>query len=439
MGAGRIRWLGPGFLWMVSAAGSGELLFSPRVGSLYGYVFLWALLLAVAFKWFINREIGRFAVCTGQPILVGFKRLPGPGNWALWLIVVPQLFVAVATIAGLASGAATAAILIVPGGATLWTIALLLLATALVYFGGYGGVEKAATALALALAGAAVVAAASVLDSPGTLLAGFVPSVPQEVDWGEILPWLGFALSGAAGMMWYSYWLVAKGYGAAGLEEETDPTALGEEDQKRLRLWIGQLTLDNSIAVVGTFLIMLAFLILGVELLRPAGLVPAEDEMAATLGQLFAGVWGSFGYWFMIAGVLMGFWSTVLSDQDGFARLFANGTRLLQKSRGAESGSRWRSEDFLKRAFLVALLTTAPLILYLVIGRPVLLLQIAGGIEAAHLPVLAGLTLFVNHRALPETLRPSALAFWGTTLAGLFFGVFALLYLSDLAGIVLLN
>jgi Mn2+/Fe2+ NRAMP family transporter len=35
-----IRWLGPGFLWMVSAAGSGELLFTPRIGSMYGYSLL---------------------------------------------------------------------------------------------------------------------------------------------------------------------------------------------------------------------------------------------------------------------------------------------------------------------------------------------------------------------------------------------------------------
>ena len=41
-GWGRLLWLGPGFLWMVSAAGSGELLFTPRVGALYGYALLWA-------------------------------------------------------------------------------------------------------------------------------------------------------------------------------------------------------------------------------------------------------------------------------------------------------------------------------------------------------------------------------------------------------------
>ena len=73
-----MRWLGPGFLWMVSAAGSGELLFTPRIGAQYGYALLWALLAAVALKWFINREIGRYAVTTGAPVLEGFATLPGP-------------------------------------------------------------------------------------------------------------------------------------------------------------------------------------------------------------------------------------------------------------------------------------------------------------------------------------------------------------------------
>jgi hypothetical protein len=40
----RIAWLGPGFVGMVSAIGSGELLFTPRVGALYGYSLLWALI-----------------------------------------------------------------------------------------------------------------------------------------------------------------------------------------------------------------------------------------------------------------------------------------------------------------------------------------------------------------------------------------------------------
>ena len=83
-GWGTRAWLGTGFLWMVSAAGSGELLFTPWVGALYGYALVWALLAVVLLKWVINREIGRYAVCTGVSVLAGFARLPGPRQWALW-------------------------------------------------------------------------------------------------------------------------------------------------------------------------------------------------------------------------------------------------------------------------------------------------------------------------------------------------------------------
>src|SRR5687768_6388988 len=111
----KLKWLGPGFLWMVSAAGSGELLFTPRVGALYGYTLIWAMTAAVILKWFINREIGRYTVCTGKTIIDGFGQLPGPRNWAIYLILIPQLLVAVATIAGLAGSSATALVLVLPG------------------------------------------------------------------------------------------------------------------------------------------------------------------------------------------------------------------------------------------------------------------------------------------------------------------------------------
>ncbi len=114
-GGERLKWLGPSFLWMLSAAGSGELLFTPRITAFYGYSLLWALLAAVILKWFINGEVGRFSVCTGATILEGFKQLPGPKNWAVWIILLPQVVVAISTVAGLAGAAATALILMTGG------------------------------------------------------------------------------------------------------------------------------------------------------------------------------------------------------------------------------------------------------------------------------------------------------------------------------------
>jgi hypothetical protein len=241
-----------------------------------------------------------------------------------------------------------------------------------------------------------------------------------------VLPWLGFMLSGAAGLMWYSYWVVAKGYGAAGSGRRPGQP----HDIQKLRGWLTQMTLDCSVAVVGTFLVTAAFLVLGTELLRPKGLVPEENRVAEVLGQLLGGVFGPIGFWFMIVAVFVGFWDTVLSDQDGHGRLFANGTRLL----GATLSGRLAdlNEEKLRRIFVLVLVTALPIALYLLVGRPVGLLKIAGAIEAAHIPVVTGLTLYVNRTRLPAALRPSWFAFVATVLAALFFAVFAVTYVLQL-------
>lgn len=409
---------------MVSAAGSGELLFTPRVGSLYGYALLWALVVAVTLKWFVNREVGRYTVCTGRSILEGFDRLARGRRWPLLIILAPQLVVAVATIAGLAGSAATAVVVAFDGDERIWAVVATLLSTALVVWGRYGGVERAATLIALALGLGAIAAAVTVFDSPGDVAAGLAPRVPNGVEIDEVLPWLGFMLSGAAGMIWYSYWLRARGAGAAGAD--FDVGAASEEDRDRLVGWVGQTNLDNTVAVVGTLVVTLAFLVLGAELLRPAGLVPEEGRVAEVLGELLGGVWGRAGFWFMILAVFVGFWDTLLSDQDGFGRMFANGARLLSRRVASTS------EEALRQRLVVIVLTALPLVLYLGWGEPVGLLKLAGAVEAAHIPVLAVLTLVLNHRELPREVRPSRLATVVTTLSAAFFAAFALAFVVTL-------
>jgi hypothetical protein len=89
----------------------------------------------------------------------------------------------------------------------------------------------------------------------------------------------------------------------------------------------------------------------------------------------------------MILGVFVGFGDTVLSDQDGHGRMFADGSRLV-----VPASSRY-SDRAVQRAFVLTLVTVLPIALYLVMGKPVELLKMAGAIEAAHIPVVTGLTL----------------------------------------------
>jgi hypothetical protein len=182
--------------------------------------------------------------------------------------------------------------------------------------------------------------------------------------------------------------------------------------------------------VVGTGIVTLAFLILGVEFLRPEGLVPEQDQVAEVLGRLLEGAFGRIGFWFMIVAVYVGFWDTVLSDDDGFMRMFANGTRILARRR--RNPGRLADEPWLARTYLLVLLTVLPVVLYLAIGEPVGLLQLAGGIEAAQIPLVAAVVLWVNRTQLPRTLRPSVVATLLTALAGLFFLGFAGYYVVQL-------
>lgn len=247
----KLKWLGPGFLWMVSAAGSGELLFTPRVGALYGYTLIWAMIAAVILKWFINREIGRYTVCTGKTIIDGFGQLPGPRNWAIYLILIPQLLVAVATIAGLAGSSATALVLVLPGDIRIWTVLAILGSTTLVIWGRFKAVEKVATVLAIALGVAAIIAALTVFPDASAFVAGFIPKMPEDVKYDEVFPWLGFMLSGAAGMIWYSYWIQAKGYGTKKNDGDHEALTLNKTQTEKLRKWLSQMTADSTVAVGG--------------------------------------------------------------------------------------------------------------------------------------------------------------------------------------------
>lgn len=73
-GSERLKWIGPGIIWMISAIATGELIFTPRISSLYGYAVLWALIIAILLKGLIAREIGRYAVVTGGSLLHGIKK-----------------------------------------------------------------------------------------------------------------------------------------------------------------------------------------------------------------------------------------------------------------------------------------------------------------------------------------------------------------------------
>src|SRR5687768_8897783 len=126
----------------------------------------------------------------------------------------------------------------------------------------------------------------------------------------------------------------------------------------------------------------------------------------------------------------------IFSDQDGHSRLFASGTRHMI---GSRLRGKWKEEGWLKNFFVIVLVTALPIALYAIIGNPVQLLKLAGAIEAIHIPVVAGLTLYLNRKLLPATLQPSRFSFFISVVAALFFAAFAVVFLLQVSGIASFN
>lgn len=414
-GSRRLRWYGPALLWMVSAVGSGSVLFTPRVAARYEYALLWIALLTCGFMWIMIREAARYTTVTGRTLLDGFNRLPGPRGWALWVILLPQLFAAVVGIAGLCALVGSAAQVAGGGSHAIYTLTMIALSTTLVTWGEYGAVERLCRYMAVLLIVLSGAAAVQVSPDPAVVAAGLVPRLPETFDLPFVLPWIGTILAGSMGIVWFSYWTATEGYGGPSplsaehtRSTEASPDQTVAERHRRLRGWNTLVARAAGVAVVcGTFVI-LSFNVLGAELLAPRGVIPAGMDVARDLAGLLGEVWGRLGFWTLIVLTLFALGGSVIANQDGWSRSFADITLLLL-GREPPGWSRRR----LQRLFGVVVTGALPAVVYLLVRDPVEIMSLSGVVAAAHTPFIVWLILVVNRRHLPAALAPG---WWPTLL-----------------------
>ena len=68
------RLIGPSFIILGLGLGSGEIILWPYLTSNYGLGLVWAIVIGVTMQFFINMEVGRYALIHGESIFVGFAR-----------------------------------------------------------------------------------------------------------------------------------------------------------------------------------------------------------------------------------------------------------------------------------------------------------------------------------------------------------------------------
>lgn len=90
--------IGPSFIILGVGLGSGELILWPYLSSNFGLGIIWAAVLGVTFQFFINMEIERYTLVTGESIFVGMTRKYGwfTPIWFILTTLIPWMWPGIA-------------------------------------------------------------------------------------------------------------------------------------------------------------------------------------------------------------------------------------------------------------------------------------------------------------------------------------------------------
>ena len=414
----RVRWLGPGLVLAATAIGASHLVLAPTAGAAFGYGLLWVVLFSHAFKYPAFEFGPRFAVATGRSLLDGYRDVPGPKNWALWIFLAGTVLQGITVLAGVLGVASAVASVAAPAlPLWVWSLTLGLAVAALLRAGGFDGLSGLSKWMLACLA--LMTAVAFVGRPPG---AGFwsgllVPSVPD----GSVLllaALLGWMPTGIDVAVWHSLWALER------REDWAERAALRESRRRRA---VGPSPAAGPPAVLSVARVDLAlgyglslglgvlFVSLGAEVLRPAGQVPEGADVAITLARLYTDVLGPWMLPVFLVAAFFGMFSTAYGVMDGFPRAFSRTLGLLAgrppgaRAPGDVSRAYW---VFLGTTLLLAVLETA------LLPDPVLLVTAAAVVSFLLAPITYALNHYCVTRLAPERMRPGrGLRLW--SLAGI--------------------
>lgn len=440
--------IGPSFILLGLALGSGELIMWPYLVSLYGLGIIWGGLVGITFQYFLNTEIMRYTLAWGESVFVGWRRwgklIPA---WFVFSTVIPW------ALPGFVTASATMLNHVFPQLDIRYTAVFLILLTGIIISSGrtlYKTMEHVQKTLLLV--GVPFVAILTLYMARGSdwsaLLSGLVGFgdgyrfLPEGIAIGAFLG--AFAYSGAGGNLNLSQsnYIKEKGMGMgkygigvkalfAGADShrlDGHLFILSATNLSRWRRWWRLVCTEHAIVFWGIGLLTIIML--------------STLSMATTYGQgLPAGLAGLgffftesvmiahsthplVGSLFVVVGALMLF-TTQLGVLESASRVIAENILLLKH--------RVTEEVNASKMFYIVLwseLTFSMIFLYFGVTEPRTLLTLAGVLNAAAMMVAFVLILFLNRR-LPKLIRPG----WARQAMLILAAGFFLYFLLILGGI----
>jgi len=438
--------IGPSFILLGLALGSGELIMWPYLTSQYGLGLIWGGLLGITLQFFLNTEIMRYTLAYGESVFVGWRR---------WGKTIPWWFIISTTIPwalpGFSSAAASIINHVFPAIPTLpAAIAFLLLAGLIISSGKtlYKTMETFQKSLIY-------------IGVPFIILLTFL--VAKETDWsamfaglagyGEGWRWFpegiaigaflgAFAYSGSGGNLGLaqSYYIREKGFGMGihhtgikslaqgGLQKERIDGSIFSQTATNLgrwRAWWKLVVREHFIVFFGLGLITILFL----AVLSNATARGADSEgisflffQANSIGSMTHPILGKL--FLFISGLFL--FATQLGVLESATRITAENILLLRHkvTEPVNSG---------KAFYIILWIEIIVGIFLLLMGfqEPRLLLTLGAILNAIAMMVAFPLILFLNRRRLPFRIRPHFIRQFMLILGFAFFAYFVFVTFSS--------
>jgi manganese transport protein len=382
--AGRLRHLGPAFIITATIVGSGELIVTPKLGAAVGFSLLWFIVCGCALKVFVQIELARTAIATGQTTLAALDTLPGPRwrvSWVLWLwllMYAALVFQVGGIIGGIASVFADAGL---GGSARVWAVPVGLSCAALLASGRYGPVEKGCTIMVAGFTVSAVVSVVALQWTPYHVTVSQVASGWQFTmppGFGVAFAAFGVIGVGASELIYYPYWCLEKGYA-----RHVGPADGSAGWADRARGWMGVMRTDASLSLILYTSITVAFYLLGAAILHARGLDVTNVDFVHVLSQMFRQTFGEWATAVFLAGAFFVLYSTLFGATAANALLMADALSIFGVVRYASEEARRR---VVRDASIgLSLASTAMFLLW---SQPVTLVLIGATAQALMLPFL---------------------------------------------------
>ena len=226
------RLIGPSVILVGVGVASGEYILFPYIASKAGLAFLWAAVVGVAVQFFINMEIERYTLATGQTAITGFQRL-----WKPWGLILVLMALLATSWPGWATSAATVSTFLFGGGdasviavGALLAIGVTLTASPVVY----QTVERleflkvGALLLFIVIALFAAVSSTAYSDTSQTITS--FGTFPSEIELAILVGALAAAGAGGANNLVQSNWIRDKGFGMGRYAPRIVSPITGEEE-----------------------------------------------------------------------------------------------------------------------------------------------------------------------------------------------------------------